>query len=201
MSSSQIQAQSAAKAENRLDGIGRSVHEIHTYLMMTQENRPRMLGYTWESDDISTHIRFEDALGRKLILPVVLCHSPKSFLDTLKIMFTDHPGYTKVQLGQFEIHNAVSGQSLLPRSSSILDPGILKEFEIENCRTLWRRSVVPGASLEMNIIKRRRFDAPENQLLPSVPREVPCPSCGFMISGLGFQKWYVRFLTIRNTTT
>ena len=201
MSSSQIQAQSAAKAENRLDGIGRSVHEIHTYLKITQENRPRTLGYPWESDDISTHIKFEDVLGRKLKLPAVLCRTPESFLATLKIMFADHPGYTKIKLGQFEIVSVVSGQSLLPRSSSSLDPGILRNFEIENCRTLWRRRVVPGASLEMNIIKRRRFDAPRKQLLPSVPREVPCPSCGFMISGLGFQKWYVRFLTIRNTTT
>ena len=59
----QVQVQSAEKANNKLETMSRTLDEVHTLVKVSQENRPKALGYPWEAD-IASHIELEDALGR-----------------------------------------------------------------------------------------------------------------------------------------
>ena len=180
-----IQAQSAEKANSKLERIHRALDVIHTLIKISQENRPRTLGYSWETD-MASHIEFEDALGRKVILPDVLCRSAQSFQDTARIMFANHPGYQMIVEGNYEIVDAEINKAILHSASNLLGYGS-KSTALHSC---WEQCLLPETKLAMNIINKRRLrDSPES-LVPSVSKDVPCPNCGWQSVGRGLREWY-----------
>ena len=180
----QIQAQSAEKADKKLDKLDRTLDEVHTLVKFTQENRPKMLGYPWEVD-MASHVEFEDALGRKVILPNVLCRSAQVFQDTLQIMFANHPGHQTIADRRYEIVDANTDLAILhaaldfPRDDSGLSA----------LQDRWKQYVLPGAKLAMNIISKKRIRDSPDFLVPTIPKNVPCPSCGWHNCGRGLRKW------------
>lgn len=180
----QTQVHSAEKANNKLERMNRTLDEVHTFVKISQKNRPKMLGYPWEAD-IASHIKFEDALGRNLILPDILCQSAKSFQDTLQIMFANHPNSQTIIEGNYEIIDASTNSTILRPylSSSGSD---LNDIAFQ---TRWRAHVLPGTALAMNVINKRRLRRSPESLVPAVPTEVPCPDCRWKCFGHGLRKW------------
>jgi len=180
----QTQAQSAEQANKKLEGLGRTLNELHTLVKISQENRPRVLGYSWEGDVVS-YVRFEDALGRNVVLPQVLCRSAQSFQDTLKIMFANHPGYQSILRGDYEIVNAETGEVLFrPNSSRSGVP-----WRPKGLHHGWDRHFLPGTKLAMYAIKRKMLSACRQSQVPTVPKGVFCPRCGWENFGAGYRKW------------
>ena len=178
----QIQAQSADKADKKLDRVSRTLNEVYT-LVKVQENRPKVLGYPWEAA-LASHVKFEDALGRNVMLPDILCRSALSFRDVVQIMFANHPGFEMIVRGDYEIIDADTNLVILRGASNSSNSNL----ETKALQTRWRHHVLPGTKLAMNIINKRRLGSPDF-LLPAVPKEVPCPNCGWQNSGCGLRKW------------
>ena len=187
----QTQVHTAQRADNKLERMNRTLDEVHTFVKISQENRPKMLGYPWETD-IESHIKFEDALGRKLILPDVLCQSAQSFQDTVQIMFANHPGFRTIVEGNYEIIDTSTNSAILSPHSAILRPSsnsLGSDLNDVAFQTRWRAHVLPGTNLAMNIINKRRLRGSPDSLVPAVPTEVPCPDCGWNCFGHGLRKW------------
>ena len=145
----QIQAQSARKTEMKLDRIHRSLNEVHTLVKISQENQPKALGYPWEAT-LASHVKFEDALGRNVLLPDILCRSILCFQDTVRTMFTNHPGFEMIVQGNYETVDADTNLIILRGAS---EPTARKLEKLENTamQTRWRQHVLPGTRLAMNL--------------------------------------------------
>jgi hypothetical protein len=137
-------------------------------------NRPKTLGYLWESDVASSHIHLDDALGRKLILPAVLCRTPQTFQETIKIIFADHPGFQKVAQMEYEIIDQTDGRAI---------------FQGARFTPHFPREIQPGSKLAMSILSIRTQKAPRDEMVFSLPKEQPCPKCGFDTPGRGLRIW------------
>lgn len=85
-----------------------TVASILDEVLVMQRSMPKALGYTWESDVASSHVHIEDIRGRKIVLPIVLCRTEQTIRNTVKIMFSDHPGWKNVVEGNFELVDSQS---------------------------------------------------------------------------------------------
>jgi hypothetical protein len=156
------------------------VAAIFDTVQTTQKMMPKMLGYPWEGDVLSSHVHIEDVLGRPLVLPIMLCRTRQTLKDTMRIMFSDHPGLKEVVDGKFELidkHNQLmvfDGRVIGPRRDDHYPP---------------TKIVQPGAKLLMNILRVKTVRAPERSLVASVQTLEACPRCGFTTPGRRFRKW------------
>ncbi|KAF2811278.1 ankyrin [Mytilinidion resinicola] len=186
----QFEAESTNRLESKIHQISYSLSEIHTLVAITQQNKPRDLGYQWEADPASSHIYLEDIIGRTLILPFTLCRNTQTFHDTLKIIFADHPGYQKVVKREFEIidqdgDTVFNGSTLRERFDGLSSPPLGK--------------VRPGACLEMNILITIKKKAPRDAMVMPLSRTQPCLICGLPSTGIGFRKCRNCDTTFRQT--
>ena len=155
--------------------------EIHTLVAITQQNQPRALGYQWEADSTSSHIHLEDILGRRLVLPLALCRNLQTFLDTLKVLYTDHPGYQKVVNREFEV---------IDQDSGILFDGLKMTGKSQDgFPSPTFDKIRPGARLEMNALIAMKKEPPRNAMIMPVSKNKSCPKCGLSSTGVGLEKW------------
>ncbi|KAI9692342.1 MAG: hypothetical protein M1822_006573 [Bathelium mastoideum] len=186
----QLGAQSTDRLERQVGQISYTLAEIVKSVQTTQLNLPKALGYPWEGDEPSSYVRFDDAIGRSTVLPAVLCRTFDTFQDTLKIMFSDHPGFGKVTKGEFEIIDETTGRTIFPgpartsdgRHQSLIDAGIK-----------------PGTKISMNIVSVKTLKAPKDFLVPSVRITEDCPNCGHHTLGRKFRKCLNCNLSFRKT--
>ncbi|KAI9739356.1 MAG: hypothetical protein M1834_007569 [Cirrosporium novae-zelandiae] len=177
----QIQVHTTSRVEASLQGLIRTVGEIHTYVQV-QQNRPKVLGYHWEGDDISSHITLNDALGRKLTLPTALCRNLQTFQDTLEIIFRDHPGFCKVVKQEYEIVDEIENITLFRGNVFRPNPfiqnlvlGDIKQFK-------------PGAKLGMNVLRVTTQETRWEQLILPPEKRQLCPNCGTKTYGRGLRR-------------
>jgi hypothetical protein len=74
----EFETRSASKIEGKLDNANRSLSEILT-LIQIQSNQPKYLGYPWQGDCPGNRVFLEDALGRPIELPAILCRDLKVY--------------------------------------------------------------------------------------------------------------------------
>jgi hypothetical protein len=177
---SQTETSFAEESRGQANRISVTVAAIFDTVQNTQKMMPKMLGYPWESDIVSSHVHIEDVLGRPIVLPIMLCRTSETLKDTMRIMFSDHPGLKEVVDGNFEL---VDKQSQL----TVFDGRDDK---------LWTDvyyyptdAVQPGAKLLMNILRVKTVHAPRTSLVTSVQTLEACPRCGFATPGRRFRKW------------
>ncbi|CAN9416968.1 unnamed protein product, partial [Alternaria alternata] len=91
------------KSREQVSQISVTVAAIFDTVRTTQEMMPKMLGYPWEGDVLSSHVHIEDVLGRPIVLPIMLCRTRQRLKDTIRLMFSDHPGFKEVVDGNFEL--------------------------------------------------------------------------------------------------
>jgi hypothetical protein len=156
------------------------VAAIYDTVQTTQKMMPKMLGYPWEGDVLSSHVHIEDVLGRPIILPITLCRTRETLKNIMRIMFSDHPGLKEVVDGKFEL---IDKQNQL----TIFD-GRVDTLETGNPYSL-SDAVQPGAKLLMNILRVKTIHAPKASLVTSVRTLETCPRCGFATPGRRFRKW------------
>ncbi|KAF8244489.1 hypothetical protein K440DRAFT_609472 [Wilcoxina mikolae CBS 423.85] len=113
----------------RLEGI---LSEVCQYIRDIPSKLPKFLGYSWEGSTGPKHgvVHFEDALGRHVELPRVLCRDYESFHDVLEIMFRKSSGHKRVLRKYYEIEDA--------------------EGNVINTKQ-WEQKVLPGVRIAMNI--------------------------------------------------
>jgi hypothetical protein len=141
---------------------------------------PKMLGYPWEGDVLSSHVHIEDVLGRPLVLPIMLCRTRQTLKDTMRIMFSDHPGLKEVVEGNFEL---VDKQDQLTIFDGRVDRPGIRDWHFPP------DAIRPGAKLLMNILRVKTVHAPKATLVTSVQTLETCPRCGFATPGRQFRKW------------
>ena len=100
-------------------------------------------------------------------------------------MFANHPGYQTIVGGNYEIVDVETNEALLRPASNLLGGGSKNTM----LQTRWRQCVVPGTKLAMNIINKRKLRDSPTSLVPTVPKDVPCPNCGWQSVGRGLRKW------------
>jgi hypothetical protein len=177
---SQTETNFAEESRGQANQISVTVAAIFDTVQITQRMMPKMLGYAWEGDVISSHVHIEDVLGRPMVLPIALCRTRQTLKDTMRIMFSDHPGLREVVDGNFELVDKQSqltifdGRADTPEMNSPYSPS---------------DAVQPGAKLLMNILRVKTVRAPETSLVASVHTLETCPRCGFATPGRQFRKW------------
>ncbi|CAN9441449.1 unnamed protein product [Alternaria alternata] len=176
----QTETNFAEESRGQANQISVTVAAIFDTVQITQRMMPKMLGYAWEGDVISSHVHIEDVLGRPMVLPITLCRTRQTLKDTMRIMFSDHPGLREVVDGNFELVDKQSqltifdGRADTPEMNSPYSPS---------------DAVQPGAKLLMNILRVKTVRAPETSLVASVHTLETCPRCGFATPGRQFRKW------------
>ena len=111
-----------------------------------------MLGYPWDAD-IASHVKFEDALGRNIILPDVLCRNAQSFQDTVQIIFANQPGFQDIVEGNYDIVDVNTNSTVLKPDSNLLKRH-LKDIAFQ---IRWNKHILPETHLPMNIVNKRRL--------------------------------------------
>jgi hypothetical protein len=160
--------------------ISSTLAAIFDTVQATHKSMPRTLGYPWEGDIISSHVHIDDVLGRSIVLPIVLCRTKQTLRDTMKIMFSDHPGLREVEEGNFEL---VDKQKQLTVFDGRADKSQLISYGSPS------DVVSPGAKLLMSILRVKTVHAPKDFLVGSVQTLETCPRCGFVTSGRQFRQW------------
>jgi hypothetical protein len=180
----QAETQSMERLENKLGHVSHTLTDISRSIEISQLNTPKVLGYPWETDSSSSFVHLNDAIGRSIVLPAVLCRTVQTFQDTLKIMFSDHPGFGDVNTGQYEIINETDGRTLFHghRTSTLTR---------RNWEPLIPTKIDPGSKLKMSILKVKVVPTPQKALVASVQRDERCPACEFLTSGRAFWTWLV----------
>ncbi|KAF8543027.1 hypothetical protein BDD12DRAFT_875385 [Trichophaea hybrida] len=119
--------------------------------VITSGQLPNALGYSWQGSTGLEHgvISLEDASGRFVDLPTILCRNFDSFHDTLEIMFRKRPGHKIVAAGDYEIEGA---EGKLVTASE------------------WQNHILPGVRIAMNILIRqshpKKFDELSSRKCP-----------------------------------
>jgi hypothetical protein len=178
---SQTENNSAGEMRVRNNQISFTLAAIFDTVKTTQKSMPKALGYPWEGDISSTHVHIDDVLGRSIILPIALCRTRQTLKDTMRIMFSDHPGLKEVANGNFELVNTQN-------QVTVFD-GRADRSRYVSCGS-YVNGVSPGAKLSMNIMRIQTLHAPKEILVNSVQTLETCPRCGFDTPGRGFRKWY-----------
>jgi ankyrin repeat protein len=153
---------------------------------------PKMLGYPWEGDILSSHVHIEDVLGRPLVLPIMLCRTSETLKDTMRIMFSDHPGMKEVVEGNFELVDKRNQLTIFDGRD-----GTPQTRDYYYYYYYSPHVVQPGAKLLMNILRVKTIHAPRHSLVASVQALETCPRCGFATPGRRFRKWQVYTLDCR----
>ncbi|KAI9800540.1 MAG: hypothetical protein M1825_004089 [Sarcosagium campestre] len=111
---------------------------------------PKDLGYTWEGGTLPSErpLLFQDALGRSMRVPLMLCATPETFHDILLVMFKNLPGRDHVNRKQYQLQDS---------SETPLDA------------LVWEDVVRPGSTMNMNVLL---------QLSSARPTARTCPKCG-----------------------
>ncbi|KAH8634297.1 hypothetical protein IG631_09697 [Alternaria alternata] len=177
---SQTETSFAEESRGQANQISVTVAAIFDTVQTTQKTMPKMLGYPWEGDDLSSHVHIEDVLGRPIVLPIMLCRTSETLKDTMRIMFSDHPGLKEVVDGNFEL---VDKQSQLTIFDGRVDSPQMRQYYHPS------DAIQPGAKLLMNVLRVRTFRAQESSLINSVQTLETCPRCGFATPGRQFRKW------------
>lgn len=185
-SKSQVEAQSADRLEEKMAIMSVTVADVFQTVHKLQAKMPKALGYPWEGDIASSHVHLEDVLGRSVLLPTVLCRTFKSFHDTLKIMFSDHPGFGKVSTLEYEIIDETNNRTVFPGRAKKLayDHGHFRDT-----------SILPGTKLLMSIQDVVIIEARKDALASSVQTSECCLNCEAQTFGRNFRKWYVMSLS------
>ncbi|KIX97136.1 uncharacterized protein Z520_07250 [Fonsecaea multimorphosa CBS 102226] len=190
--SSHQEAQSTQRLQGQIGHFSSTLTEIVQIVQTIQLNMPKCLGYPWEADVASSHVYLQDVLGRSTILPAVLCRTFNTFHDTLKIMFSDHPGFKEVVRGDFEIIDETIGLPIfLGRAlPTILGRGIASAREQDSLTREW---VKPGSRLSMSIVNTvlvRQRSTPMDSSSDFFQTDEECPNCGrFQTVGRRLNKW------------
>ena len=180
---SQLGAQSASRLETHAGQVSYTLTEITKSVQKMQLNMPKFLGYPWEGDAPSSHVYLDDVLGRCHILPAVLCRNFSTFHDTLKLMFSEHPGFRKIVKGEYEIFDGSDGRMVFPGTA-------IKSFRHSLSSPRIAQAIIrPGSNLSMSILNVRTLKAPNDHLVSSVNEVEACPKCGFQTTGRQFRKW------------
>ncbi|KAF8251319.1 hypothetical protein K440DRAFT_81113 [Wilcoxina mikolae CBS 423.85] len=104
------------------------------------------IGYSWEWSG-EAPIRFEDALGRRLLLPLQLVGTWDVFKAILRARFKEFPGERRVQSGQYRILDSSNECKSLDKAS-------------------WVTSALPGMDVFMSMVVERNI---------SCKQEYECP--------------------------
>ncbi|RYO06490.1 hypothetical protein AA0121_g12037 [Alternaria tenuissima] len=175
----QTESNFAEESRGQVNQISVTVAAIFDTVVTTQKMMPKMLGYPWEGDVLSSHVHIEDVLGRPIVLPFMLCRTSETLKDTMRIMFSDHPGLKEVVDGNFELVDKENQLTIF--DGRVGRPGIMD----------WRSDsdpVQPGAKLLMNILRVKTVHAPRASLVASVRTLETCLRCGFATPGRQFRK-------------
>ncbi|KAF8249098.1 hypothetical protein K440DRAFT_660383 [Wilcoxina mikolae CBS 423.85] len=158
-----------AELENLRNEVARSIgilQQLQTSVSF------RNIGQSWEWNE-EAPIRFEDALGRRLLLPLQLVEKWDVFDAILRARFHDFPGQRRVESGNYEIRDeADAGRSL--------------------AKAAWAKLMLPGMRVSMNMVLERQIDGNEAYRCPrsdcNVQNEkregangVNCKRCGLWI--------------------
>lgn len=166
--------------ERQVNQISYTLSDVVKSIQATQFNVPKGLGYTWEGDPASSHVCLDDVLGRCTILPAVLCRTFNTFHETLKIMFTDNPGFEKVVKGDFEIIDETNGCTIFQGRVSTSTSNQQSPIQV---------GIKPGTKLLMSVLSVRTLNAPGDFLISSIQALECCPNCGYHTLGRKFRKW------------
>ncbi|OWY49740.1 ankyrin [Alternaria alternata] len=157
----QTETNFAEESRGQVNQISVTVAAIYDTVQTTQKMMPKILGYSWEGDIVSSHVHIEDVL------------------DTMRIMFSDHPGLKEVVDGNFEL---VDKQNQLTIFDGRVDTPQTKNYRSPS------DAIQPGAKLLMNILRIKIIHAPRDSLAASVQALETCPRCGFATPGRRFRK-------------
>ncbi|KAL2068468.1 hypothetical protein VTL71DRAFT_16566 [Oculimacula yallundae] len=116
---------------------------------------PPTLGYAWESSSsLSDHVTLLDAIGRSVILPLILISSPEDIHRLLVIMYRDIPGRNKILKQEYAF------------TDEEFEGMILESYN-------WATRIRAGMKLSLNIIfpAAQSFDV------------YRCPRCKVVCSG------------------
>ncbi|KAF8541773.1 hypothetical protein BDD12DRAFT_828233 [Trichophaea hybrida] len=106
----------------------------------------RNIGQSWEWSG-EAPIRFEDALGRRILLPPQLVEKWDVFEAILHIRFHDFPGQQRVESGNYEIRDEADASRSIAKAE-------------------WAKLILPGMGISMNMVLKRQIDGDEAYRCP-----------------------------------